>query len=228
EGGALVSSTPVVLGRMPLVDRRRDLVGMAEWLQFGHTIGNRYMLRGIKLLAMGEALHWDGRASHAAVVDSSVRDAGRSELDADGGAIAELVEQACARLAGIDSAPAHLQSAGWDSRFLLACWPAGHDPVCYTYGDPAAIEPAIAAQVAAVRGSRYEHRFASASDVAGSLDSMFEASGVMVFPDRYLIARQIKADGHRSVLDGFLGDVLIGGGYDRTGRFLGEAARLRR
>ena len=228
DGGVLVCSTPVALGRSPMVDRTADLAGMAEWLRFGHTIGDRYLIRGVRLLSIGDMLHWDGREASAVTIDTTLHDAARDRRDADPHVLTDLVESACARLQTVDPAPGHLQSAGFDSRFLLACWPEGYDPVCFTYGDPSAIEPSIAAQVAAVRGSRHVHQFATADQVTASLDAMFEASGVMVFPDRYIIARTMRADGQRSVLDGFLGDVLIGNGSERGGRFLGRISRFAR
>lgn len=228
EGGAIACSTPVVLGRLPVVDRRADHVAMAEWLRFGHTIGDRYLMRGIQLLSMGDALLWDGDTARVSTIDTSVRDARRDARRADAGQLTDMVEAACTRLSRLDSAPAHLQSAGFDSRFLLACWPGNYDPTCYTYGDPDAIEPSIAAQVAAVRGSRHVHQFATAAQVAASLDAMFDASGVMVFPDRYIIGRRMRADGHRSVLDGFLGDVLIGNGYERAADYLGRLSKVGR
>lgn len=50
----------------------------------------------------------------------------------------------------------------------------------------------------------------------------------MVYPDRYLVSKKIKENGFNNILDGFLGDVMLGGSYYRSDRGFSVNVRLAR
>lgn len=115
-----------------------------------------------------------------------------------------------------------------DSRLLLAAWPDDSNPPCFAYGRDDSTEPGIAKQVAETRGSTFKHFWPSGDQAADSLDQMFQSNGFMVYPDRYLISKEIQADGYSNILDGFLGDVLLGGSCFRNDRDFSVFYRLAR
>jgi hypothetical protein len=230
DGGALLSTNPVSLARCPGVDRTPDLVAMAEWLYLGYALGPRFFVRGIRTLGIGEAHEWDPvsgtgtlRLAHA-----MVRNAPADVRDVEPGAVVEIMRAACRRIAESTPRPAHLQSAGLDSRFIAACWPRDVPLPSYTYGDPEALEPRIARQITAVRGDPYTHHFADGDMVAGVLDTMFAATGLLVYPDRHVIGEVMQRDGRTGVLDGWAGGVLLGGQFAPVGHHLPRRERYLR
>jgi hypothetical protein len=230
DGGWLLSSNVVALAQTNLIDSRLDLTACAEWALVGYTIGERYMLKGIKRMIPYRSFAWDWNGS-----------AGRFETNADtpwdilpdsvSPPVDEAIErftESCRRASLVDPHPAHFQSAGWDSRAILAAWPDSYNPPCYTYGDPESHEVAIARAIAAERGSQWVHVWMNGDDVARGLRTIFDIAGHIIFPDRYFAARQMLRDGHHGALDGFLGGVLIGNGYYSCDRHFSALARLGR
>jgi hypothetical protein len=64
--------------------------------------------------------------------------------------------------------------------------------------------------------------------VAKDLEGLFNSTGMIVFPDRYLAARQIRRDGYSGVLDGYLGGVFNGAGYLDCDKYFSLLSRLGR
>jgi asparagine synthetase B (glutamine-hydrolysing) len=230
DGGYAISTNPVALASVGLIDRAVDLTACAEWALIGYTVGDRYPLKGIRTLKTGKLFNWDIKSSRAVIgaVPDSIWATTLREEKPGVQQIADLFAQSCRRIAAIDQSPANLQSAGMDSRLILASWPKGCNPDCYTYGNPEAHEIGIARSIAHTRGSRWHHVWQDGDVVADYLERMFRVAGVIAWPDRYFAGVRIAQDGHRGTLDGLMGDVLLGGSFytfDRRFSMAGRAAR---
>lgn len=233
--GWLVSTNPLALAASGLVDMRPDHTALAQWALFGYAFGNRYAVQGIKLLQLGELIRWDGNARTGAVENepSIAWSIPQHERTPAPDEIADTFLAACQRLSRIDDRPAHLQSAGLDSRLILAAWPTGYNPPCYTYGEPHAHEITVARSIADARGSNWIHTWQHGDELAGKIEAMFQSGGMIMWPDRYFAAAQMAQDGHRGVLDGLAGDACLGGSlygfnhyFPKSGRWGMLFARL--
>jgi hypothetical protein len=230
EGGWLLSTNPVALARSGIIDLAPDFTAMAEWAYIGYTIGDRFLLKGIRVVPPYTSFHWDSERS-GGYFKENPDSPWRIYPEGAGPSPEEVTDafiEACRRIAIIDPRPAHFQSAGKDSRFILAAWPMDYNPPCYTYGDDRSLEVSIARSVAELRGSRWIHVWLDGDEVAKDLEGLFNSTGMIVFPDRYLAARQIRRDGYSGVLDGYLGGVFNGSGYLDGDRYFSLLSRLGR
>lgn len=229
EGGWLLSTNPVALARSGMIDREPDITGMAEWAYIGYTIGDRFLLKGIRIVPPYTSFRWDSKQAEGRF-EENPDSPWRILPDVRGGPLPDEVTDAfiesCRRIAILDPMPAHFQSSGKDSRFILASWPEGYDPPCYTYGTADSLEVSIARSVAELRGSRWTHVWLDGDEAAPDLETLFRCTGLIVYPDRLLAARQIRRDGHTGVLDGYLGGVLNGAGYYDSNRYFSLVSRL--
>jgi len=230
EGGWLLSTNPVALARAGNIDLRPDFTAMAEWAYIGYTIGERFLLKGIKTVPPYTSFHWDSRKTEGRFEenpDSPWRILPESRgPSAD--QLADAFIESCNRIAVFEPRPVNLQSAGKDSRFILASWPKGYDPPCYTYGDIDSHEVRIAQAVAKQRGSPWVHVWLDGNEVVPDLEEVFSRTGLIVFPDRLLAARRIRKDGFGGVLDGYLGGVFNGAGYLDCDRYFSPISRYAR
>jgi len=230
EGGWLLSTNPVALARSGIIDREPDVTAMAEWAYIGYTIGDRFLLKGIKVVPPFTSFHWDFRKGEGRLQENA--DSPWAILPEGAGPSAEMLVDAliesCRRIEMIEPRPAHMQSSGKDSRIILASWPKGYDPPCYTYGDIESHEVGIARSVAELRGSRWAHVWLDGDAVVPDLDEVFSRTGMIVFPDRLLAARRIRDDGFSGVLDGYLGGIFQGGSYLECDRYFSLMAKLAR
>ncbi|HEU4751481.1 MAG TPA: hypothetical protein VFU47_00135, partial [Armatimonadota bacterium] len=161
DGGWLLSTNPVAIARSGLVAPEIDMTGVAQWIYIGHTIGDRFLWRGIKLIPANTRIRIapDGTAERvpAGPDPNTIPERGPvprlEEVEA-------AFQRALQRIRTAQPAMGHLQSAGYDSRYILACWPEGDPLACYTYGDPASHEIDIAREVAALRGAPFTHVWA--------------------------------------------------------------------
>lgn len=221
EDGFIVSTNPVLLAGCAGVDRTPDRTGLASWALVGYTVGSRYLVRGIQMVPVASIFERnpDGRLEQRSTPVTPFRHEPDPRLNLDD--LVAAFRQSCSRLAALDEPTAHLQSAGMDSRFILASWPAGLPLPCYGYGDPDSSEVRVARQLAAVRGSTYRHSAPDGDAVAAVLDEIFAANGLLVYPDRYLISATMAGDGYRRVLDGFAGGFMLGGAFYKPPRSVG-------
>ena len=230
EGGWLLSTNPVALARSGIIDVSPDFTAMAEWAYIGYTLGDRFLLKGIRIVPPHTSFHWESEKSDGSF--SGNPDSPWKILPGKTGPspeeVTDAVIEACRRIAILEPRPAHFQSAGKDSRFILASWNKDYNPTCYTYGDDRSLEVTIARSVAELRGSRWIHAWLDGDDVAKDLEGLFRSTGMIVFPDRYLTARQIRRDGYTGVLDGYLGGVFNGSGYLDCDRYFSLLSRLGR
>lgn len=212
EGGWLFSTNPVAIARTGLVAAEMDMTAVAQWIYIGHTIGDRFLWRDLKLLPANTRV----RISEDGAAERGLAGADPNAIPEPGPAptldeVEAAFRTAVLRIRSAQPAMAHLQSAGYDSRYILANWPEGDALPCYTYGDPASHEIDIAREVAALRGAPFVHVWATGDEVADALDGMFDSNGLYVFPDRYITARRARRDGLRGLTDGLFGDVLSHG-----------------
>jgi len=230
EGGWLLSTNPVALARSGMIDLQPDLTAMAEWTYIGYTLGDRFLIKGIRVVPPYTSFRWDSEKSGGYFMENP-ESPWRIFPEGPGPSPEEVTDafvEACNRVAILDPKPAHFQSAGKDSRLILASWPMDYHPPCYTYGDDRSLEVSIARSVAELRGSRWIHVWLDGDDVAKDLEDIFHSTGMIVFPDRYLAARQIRRDGYSGVLDGYLGGVFNGAGYLDCDRYFSPLSRLGR
>jgi hypothetical protein len=229
-GGWVLSTNPVALAMSRIIDAEPDMTAMAEWAYIGYTIGDRFMLKGIRIVPPYTSFHWNAEAAEGHFEENP--DSPWHILpDACGPSpemLTEAFEESCRRIAILEPRPVNLQSAGKDSRFILASWPKGYNPPCYTYGDIDSHEVAIARSVARKRGSRWIHVWLDGDDVTPELAELFAHTGLITFPDRLLAARRVRRDGYDGILDGYLGGVFNGHGYLDCDRYFSLLARLAR
>ncbi|UCE67743.1 MAG: hypothetical protein JSU85_06995 [Candidatus Zixiibacteriota bacterium] len=217
DSGWLLSTNSVALARSGLIDNRIDLLACTEWAFAGSTIGDRYMLKGIKIAYPHTCFVWDSKTltGRFEEKEKSPWDIVPSKQVPTVDQLADSFIEGCKRLSTIEPLPAHFQSSGKDSRLILAAWPDGYNPPCYTYGDPESLEVGIARSVAKIRGSEWVHVWLDGDEVAENLTNLFNASGMIIWPDRYFSARRMQKDGHAWVTDGYWGGVQTHpGGYD--------------
>jgi hypothetical protein len=229
--GLIACTNPSVLAMA--CDTRFDIdtLASAELILLGYALGDRHFLRGVHVLPPGSLLRWSHGAQRATRTRMQFQtyavapQPGGPDVDQ----VADALEAACARIHALDPLVGHLQSGGMDSRAILAAWPQATPPHCYTYGRAESAEVHVAREVARTKGVPFMHWLTDGDAVAGAFDQLFDVAGMIVYPDRYLVAQRMAADGIPALLDGFLGDVFAGGTYyhsDRYGAPLARAARF--
>jgi hypothetical protein len=226
----LISTNPIALTTTGLFKSEIDLVACAEWTHTGSTIGSRYMLKSIKQFFPYHSLQWDCsettgllKANSNSPWDILPLDTAPSIDD-----VTDAFIEGCRRLSTIDSKPAHFQSAGKDSRLILASWPETYNPQCYTYGDPESLEIDVAKSVTALRGSKWSHIWIDSDEVAENITRLFNACGMIIWPDRWFTARQMRKDGHVGTTDGYGGGVQIHPGEYSCDKYFSFLSRLGR
>lgn len=230
DGGWLLSTNPVALVRSGIIHREPDMTAMAEWAYIGYTIGDRFLLKGIKIVPPFTSFHWESEKTGGHFEENAdspwrILPEGRGPSP---DTLTDAFIESCHRIATLEPRPAHFQSAGKDSRFILASWPKGYNPPCYTYGDIDSHEVGIARSVAKLRGSKWSHVWLDGDEVTPDLGELFSRTGLLVFPDRLLASRQIREDGYAGVLDGYMGGVFLGGEYLDSDRYFSLITKLGR
>lgn len=225
--GCVVATAPYLATASGLVTGEPDHTAIAELVFLGHTVGDRYYSKAMRRLPPASTLEWNGRSARLSVAatDLSPLGLGPADRQPDIDQVAELTRAACRRLAGLSDGNALLLSGGMDSRLILAAWPDSAPLPCYSYGPPQFADVTFARQVAAARGASFTHVPLPGNEVSASIDEMLRLSGPPAFPPRYLAARRIGQDGLDTALDGYAGDVLLGGSFYDFGRFLSKPQR---
>jgi asparagine synthetase B (glutamine-hydrolysing) len=234
-GGAIVTTIPGLLRLGGLLPAELDWTGVAEVVQLGHTIGDRYPIAGVRRLHAASILCWDAGTTRLEVHGT---DRDPSRLAVEPGApdldhLANLVEAACRRLTRLGGRIANLQSGGFDSRLVLAAWPRDEPLPCYSYGPADLADVVVGARLAEIRGSSFCRIALPADTVAESFDDMTLFGGAPVYPTRHLAARYLRQDGFSAAVDGLMGDSLMGGTsfkyqhrFSRVGRYLKSVHRF--
>lgn len=215
DRSVLLSTNPMALREAPGISSEVDWTGIASWTVFGYPIGDRFLHTAVRTVPAGTLVQWEESRTVC-----SIRKVGldTERIDSNPVApptqiVASLLGRAVQRIADVDQSCAHLQSGGMDSRAILAAWPEDNLPTCYTYGVPESAEVIVAKRIAETKGAELNYWQSTADQVADALEDMYQGNGLFIYPDRYLIGKRIAADGHAAVVDGFLGDVLLGGTY---------------
>jgi asparagine synthetase B (glutamine-hydrolysing) len=215
-GGLLFSSHLRPLARA--VDAAPDMTGVLEFLRFGYTVGARTQYRDIHRLCAGQSLVF--RPGQGVRITEHSRLWAGVEQDHSYPKIAAIAAGAALDSA-MQSLPndgpmALMMSGGWDSRSLLAS--AGSLDMksrlrCYSHGDLASRELALAKSLAACAGlpwhaepldeQNYDLEF---------LGQAFGRTENLLFPHWHRAGRLLAEAGCRSVLAGVFGEML-GGRY---------------
>jgi len=230
ENGWIFSSNPVVLALTGLVNTDLDLVACSELAYNGYTIGDRFMMQGIKVFPAYTSFKWSGSTGQGQAEENadSPCDILPSDPPPSVDQLADSFIEGCRRISKIYRHPAHFQSSGKDSRLILASWPEEYDLPCYTYGDPESLEVHIARLIAELRGSKWTHVWLDGDEVAQNLYNLFTASGMIIWPDRYFAARQMLSDGYTATTDGYYGGIMIHAGAYDCDRYFSLLSRLGR
>ncbi|MEZ5359136.1 MAG: hypothetical protein R3F48_09935 [Candidatus Zixiibacteriota bacterium] len=223
----LISNNPVALCRSGMFTPSIDEIGASEWALFSYALGNRYPIRQIRTLRMGEYFRWQNESGSIHSY-SRLWDRLPYEKTPPVEQIAEEIKAACVRLSRIDNRPAQLQSSGFDSRLISAAWPQDSPLHCYTYGNPNAHEISIAKRIAEHRGALWSQTWQHGDELADALDGMFNASGIVIWPDHYFVAARQADNGFIGTLNGLGGDPLIGDTYLSYTHYLGKNLAMRR
>ena len=223
----LISTNPVALCRSGYFSPAIDETAFAEWALFSYAIGNRYPIKAIRTLRPSSYIYWNGRSNNI-LQYNRMADLGPFEASPAVEEIFEEFKGSCVRLKKFDPCPAQLQSAGYDSRLITAAWPKEGKLHCYTYGNPNTHEITIARQVSELRGAAWSHTWQHGDQVARSLESMFDDTGIIIWPDHVFAADQMAQDGFRGTLNGLGGDPLIGDTFLSYNQYLGKNLRVKR
>lgn len=211
--GSLFSTNPIALVSSGLLAHEIDYTACAEFAFFGYTIGSRCFSKSLKMFPPSSMLKWSNCEQEIFIEQSALKFNYMPDTSSSGDMVDKLAKSIRGASQRISDQPdrfAHLQSAGMDSRLILASWPDEHPIPCYTYGNHNSYEAMVAKSIADTKGSSFHHFRPSGDQIAENLDTMFNRSGMMVYPDRFAIAEQIRKDGYTAILDGFLGGALSG------------------
>jgi Asparagine synthase/Glutamine amidotransferase domain len=225
-GGVIVTSVPALLGLGRLVPREIDWTACAEMLYVGHTLGDRTVVAHAARLRPATMLRWSARSGSLETVPTKLSptclepDPGRADVDG----IGDRIEEACRRHARLGGHSALFLSGGMDSRLLLAAWPRDETLPWYSYGPADYVDVVVARIVAAHHGAPHTHVPLPGDGVAAGFREMARFAGVPVFPNRYIAARRVRDDGFHNVVDGYMGDAVLGGRYYKFQRYLSRTA----
>ncbi|NWF83038.1 MAG: hypothetical protein HXY18_04320 [Bryobacteraceae bacterium] len=215
SGGYLVSTRPPALAESGLIDTEPDYAGIAEWIFTASPLASRTALKSLSFLRPEHILTFDeGEAKMREVSwpepifaiepDESLRP--------EPAALTEAFQRSCRRHAALGGKVAQLQSAGLDSRFILAHWPSERQ-TCFTYGVPGSTEVEIARRAAEAARAEFHHVPTPVEDYLEAYDTMFRLNGMGIFYTRYAAAHAAREHGFDTLLDGFYGDVFYGGSF---------------
>jgi len=206
-----------VPGFQPKIDRD----GVPEFMIDGYLWGNRSWFEGVHLLAPGTVLTWDLQRRSAneyqywAWQDIRPRTGKINETEiADelGVLWTDAVKTRCmpGERVGV------LLSGGLDSRAILAATPFRNHPVlAVTFGKADCIDSQIAARVAQVKGAPFHLlELTEANFMDGRVAGVWWNDGQPNLMDMHVSSLLSEDQGLCDIfLDGFLGDVFLGGSY---------------
>src|SRR5262249_47453417 len=134
-----------------------DHEAVADMLALGHLVGEESLARGVRPVAQGEILHWDG-----ARLDrwkARWRDLTPPSPPASNQLENELIDLFLQALqAGVSSRPIATSSSGLDSRVILAgLLHLGMRPELLVMGDPQSKDVGVVRQMAAAFGLPVNH-----------------------------------------------------------------------
>ena len=230
DSSCVIATNPISIARSGLVSTEPDLVALAEMAFVGYPLAGRHFYRSVRHVPAGSIIKWD-RARRELTVGSGCGDILREPRTAESPTASEIAERfsaACRRVQALPGQTGHFQSAGMDSRLIFAECAREQPPPCFTYGSEASVEVEIAEDVARTGGAVFSHLAPNGDQLADHLDAVFSAYGSVVYPDRYLGAKVMAEQGLQNVLDGFVGDVFLGGLFYSNDRYFSKRSRVQR
>lgn len=213
DGRALFfASTYAGLKNILGVDLVPDPVGVAELYWLGHPLGDRTSYRNVRHIPAGSILtvRWrDGTER----LERYPRDEACPALPATAEELADhvvaLVTAAARRLHRADARYGARLSAGTDSRLVCGLWP-DNKVHAYTHGYPASAEMALAARLAQALAMPHTSVPVEGDFFTSLHAPVFDAHGITDFFHPASVPAMHR-DGVELVLDGFGGDVVLGG-----------------
>lgn len=218
DGLFAFASEAKALLAVPGTGRDLDPEGLAAFLLLGEHFSDTTLLAGVKVAPGGAWLRSAGEVPRVESwwrirYDARFR---RGEEVAAAEEAARLFHRSVARQTAGPSRIAVPLSGGLDSRICLAGVPAGRpDVTSFTWGDPGCLDRVFAKQTARVCGVRHhdlDYRYAALGDAAARgawiSDGLAGATDFHILPYVPDLAAEAEV-----VLNGFAGDVLLGGNF---------------
>lgn len=207
---------PVLAGCVP---GRWDASGVAQLLTIDDWLGDTTLVQGVSAYPRATVLcHHAGRFEWARYWDYDYRPERRRPGADTAVLLADVLGEAVAR-AGRASRPIGIPlSGGLDSRTLLAAASRAAGPVhTYTWGAAGSCERVLARKAAQTFGAihhDYDYNVQGVADTAGEAVRISEGAA-NVFDCHVLRHLHLLDTGPSLFLDGFEGDVVLGGSYLR-------------
>ncbi|WDE12248.1 asparagine synthase-related protein [Thalassomonas haliotis] len=226
--GTVVSTNPVALFNTGLFPTTLDMTGVASYAHLGYAFGSRHITRELNKLPANCCLEYDLKHKTSKILKGQrnlfetfpERKRYRKEK------YAELIYQACSRVANTSGKTASFLSGGLDSRMVTAAWPKDKALEHFTYGATQSAEIEFAKQVAELNNAPLHHVIPNGDDIAAMIEDIFDFSGLACFPERYFFASLMAQQGFNSVNDGFLIDVFLGGDFFHNDSYLSPVSKL--
>jgi asparagine synthetase B (glutamine-hydrolysing) len=202
--------------RTKIVDDGLDWTGISEFLHFLYPIGTRTFYRNTKLIPAASILEFDLdskrlklRQYHHIIyqADDSLTLTQCAEL------AYEKFKISCRRLKLESAKYALLLSGGLDSRLILSAWENQENLTAYTFGSTAYDEIRIASQSAKAANVKHKVSLFTEADFFDSYEEALYKMESLIYDMLTKFFHDIHVDDNSFVLDGFLGDVLLGGLY---------------
>ena len=233
DGGVVFSSHLRPLARA--IGAPVDPVGVAEYVVFEFTLGARTMFRGVSRLLPGQVVSVDLDRGAVRVDETSLlgteqpAEPGRDDDDAIDRLWETWLRALAARAIPEDRRLGLMMSAGWDSRLILGGLMSQGEIgriVTYTHGDPASRELRLVERIQRrVGGTGRTAPLGPAMYDPAVLEECFRRSEQALFPHWYEAAKQLQADGARSLWSGVFAEILSG--IYTPGFVLNGVAKLR-
>lgn len=201
-----------------------DPVAVREFLSIGYILEDRTWLAGVRLLDPGSVLTWNIRERalrmHRYWWWDAIQPADRNVDEASlADELGRLWRAAVERRTRTGTIGLFL-SGGLDSRAILAACPAQLGVLeAATFGQPGSLDVQIAAEVARVKGAtHYVHELNERTWLSGRMEGVWRTDGMM----NLIHLHSTNVPWHLCPinLNGYLGDVVLGGSYLRDSRFL--------
>lgn len=206
---------------VPAFRPRIDATAASQFLDIGYLLGERTWMEGVELVPSGSVLSWDARTSTVEVQrywwwDRIVRREGRLDPNSLADELACLFREAVRRRCSADDHIGVLLSGGLDSRALLAAASESRRGIpSLTFGLAGSADMQIARRVASLAGSPHHVWTLNESNwLAPRLAGVWWSEG------QYGILHMHGIEARRAVrelfsinLNGFAGDLILGGSY---------------
>lgn len=212
-----------VPGFKPVIERD----ALPEFFTTGHLLGERTWFRGVQLMSPGTVLSFDLRTGELERRrywwwDRIRPQQGRVDLQEAAREAGRLLQASVVARSRPDARVGVSLSGGLDSRALFAAVPGDRRLPALTFGQPGCVDARIAGRVAALRPSEHVVVPITARNwLAGRAEAVWWTDGLFSFVSLHGIEAEREYRRLFDInLDGFGGDLILGGMY------LNDATRL--